>query len=371
MTTPLGDCVELAYGRPLPKSKRHESGNVPVYGANGVIAYTDAPLYDSPSIIVGRKGSAGALQYSEGSSWALDVAYYVKADQSICNLRYLYYFLMSQNLTALATGVKPGINRNHVYALEMPLPLVDEQQRIAGLLDRITDRSAEYSRKLDQIRADQSALRRAYIDAVFESLDARSEALAEVCDVFTDGDWIESKDQSPAGIRLVQTGNIGNGVFRDRLDKARWISLATFDRLRCTELLPGDVVFSRLPEPVGRACLIPDIGTNMITAVDCTIARPNHSVLLPRFLILYASSSAYFHEVQSMVTGTTRDRISRKNLGGVRIPIPSITTQQELLSAADRAETGFSSLESALEGGLRYAEELASSVLEAAFRGEL
>ena len=37
--------------------------------------------------------------------------------------------------------------------------------------------------------------------------------LDKLCILFTDGDWIESKDQSDSGIRLIQTGNIGNGEF--------------------------------------------------------------------------------------------------------------------------------------------------------------
>ena len=42
--------------------------------------------------------------------------------------------------------------------------------------------------------------------------------LKDVCNVFLDGDWIENKDQSPAGIRLIQTGNIGNGIFLEKKD---------------------------------------------------------------------------------------------------------------------------------------------------------
>lgn len=37
--------------------------------------------------------------------------------------------------------------------------------------------------------------------------------LREACEVFIDGDWVESKDQSVSGIRLIQTGNIGSGAF--------------------------------------------------------------------------------------------------------------------------------------------------------------
>ena len=62
----------------------------------------------------------------------------------------------------------------------------------------------------------------------------KTKKLEEVCEVFADGDWIEKKDQSTSGIRLIQTGNIGNGYFLDRGEKARYISEDTFKRLRCT-----------------------------------------------------------------------------------------------------------------------------------------
>ena len=65
-------------------------------------------------------------------------------------------------------------------------------------------------------------------------------ALGDVAEVFTDGNWIETKAQSQKGIRLVQTGNIGEGIFKDRLNKARFINDETFARLNCFEVLPGD-----------------------------------------------------------------------------------------------------------------------------------
>src|SRR5688500_5516436 len=103
--------------------------------------------------------------------------------------------------------------------------------------------------------------------------DWRRVQLADTCEVFTDGDWVESKDQAPSGIRLIQTGNVGEGKFKDRAEKARFIDSPTFKRLNCTEIFPGDCLISRLPDPVGRACLVQDTGERMITAVDCTVVR--------------------------------------------------------------------------------------------------
>ena len=52
-----------------------------------------------------------------------------------------------------------------------------------------------------------------------------------MCDVFTDGDWIEAKDQSDSGIRLVQIGNVGITEYLDKANNKKWISEETFERL--------------------------------------------------------------------------------------------------------------------------------------------
>ena len=128
--------------------------------------------------------------------------------------------------------------------------------------------------------------------------------LASLCEKFTDGDWIESKDQSDFGVRLVQTGNVGVAEYLDKTNNKKWISEDTFDRLHCEEVLPGDILISRLPEPAGRACIVPLLGTKMITAVDCTIVRtaPDMS---NKFLVQYLSSQAYFDDVNTCLAGGT------------------------------------------------------------------
>ena len=151
--------------------------------------------------------------------------------------------------------------------------------------------------------------------------------LEDVCKVFTDGDWIESKDQSESGIRLIQTGNVGEGRYLEKGDRAKYISEETFERLKCTEIYPGDILVSRLPEPVGRACIIPDKAERMITAVDCTICRPDESLISKEYLCFFMQSDAYYTRLMSNVTGTTRKRISRKNLGNVQIGVPDKNVQ--------------------------------------------
>ena len=158
--------------------------------------------------------------------------------------------------------------------------------------------------------------------------------LGEVATFVTDGDWIESKDQSDEGIRLIQTGNVGNGYFKLKEDKPHFISEDTMSRLRCTEIFEGDCLVSRLPDPVGRACIIPNVGCRMITAVDCTIIRFGNNYL-PQFFVYFSQSLKYQNSINNSTTGTTRKRISRKNLEEISIPVPPLSEQERIVSELD------------------------------------
>jgi len=158
--------------------------------------------------------------------------------------------------------------------------------------------------------------------------DWEQRELSSLCEKFTDGDWIESKDQSDSGIRLVQTGNVGVARFLDKPNNQKWISEDTFYRLHCEEVFPGDILISRLPEPAGRACIMPVLTTKMITAVDCTIVRTMQDVS-NKFLVQYLSSQDYFKEVNTCLAGGTRQRISRSNLADFVVPIPVDKDEQD------------------------------------------
>ena len=156
------------------------------------------------------------------------------------------------------------------------------------------------------------------------------EKLSQICDKFLDGDWIEADDQSSEGIRLIQTGNIGNGQYLDKANRKHFISEATFKRLNCTEIFEGDVLVSRLPDPVGRACILPKSHERRITAVDCTIIR--FSNYNPILFVNYTQTSVYQNAVNECLSGSTRLRISRKNLGEMLIPVPPTKEEQTAIA---------------------------------------
>ena len=161
--------------------------------------------------------------------------------------------------------------------------------------------------------------------------------LIDLCSLFIDGDWIEAKDQSDSGYRLVQTGNVGVCEYLDKKDHSRFVSEETFKRLNCTEIHSGDILFSRLPDPIGRCCIIPKDFPKAITAVDCTITRLKDNCL-PEYLMIYTTTTMYSEQIKKCVTGTTRQRISRGNLAKITIPLPDKTKQVEFVNLVHQAD---------------------------------
>lgn len=163
----LGDILSLEYGKSLDKSERNEKGIYNAYGANGIKDKTNKYLYNKKSIIVGRKGSAGELNYTEEKFWALDVCYYVKFDEHKYDIRFLYNLLKLQNLPSLAKGVKPGINRNDVYNIRVRIPNIKKQQKIVQQLDELQEQTKKLEQIYDQKLKDLDELKQSILQKAF------------------------------------------------------------------------------------------------------------------------------------------------------------------------------------------------------------
>ena len=150
--------------------------------------------------------------------------------------------------------------------------------------------------------------------------------------LFLDGDWIESKDLADSGIRYLTTGNVGEGEYKEQ--GAGFITERKFKELNCTEVFPGDMLVSRLNRPIGRSCIVPDLGQRIVTSVDNVIVRAD-SKYLRQYLVYLFSSKDYFRHTENLARGATMQRISRGLLGNIRIVVPPKEEQKQIASFLD------------------------------------
>ena len=188
--------------------------------------------------------------------------------------------------------------------------------------------------------------------------------------VFSDGDWVESKDQDPDGeVRLIQLADIGDGKYKDKSD--RHLTLDKAHELNCTFLRDGDVLVARMPDPLGRACIFPGDRKTACTVVDVCIVRTGSSPMNHRWLTHAVNAPQFRNTVASLESGTTRKRISRKNLARIEFPVPPLAQQERI---AAKIEELFSDLEAGvadLKKTQKQLQRYRQSVLQATVEGRL
>ena len=188
--------------------------------------------------------------------------------------------------------------------------------------------------------------------------------------VFSDGDWVESKDQDANGdIRLIQLSDIGDGVFLDK--SRRFLTKKRALELKCLFLQKGDVLISRLGDPLGKSCIYPDLKMNAVTAVDICVFRPNNQYILPK-LVMNSLNASYLRSIiSSQSSGTTRKRITGKKLKVLNFKLPPINEQKRIV---DKIEQLFSDLdkgEDLIKTIQKQLKTYLQSALKSAVTGEL
>ena len=147
--TTLGEFTTLQRGIDLPKPRRRP-GTVPIMGSFGVTGWHDEARVQAPGVTVGRSGASfGVVSYSAEDYWPLNTALYVKDFHGNAP-RFAYYFLLTFPFKRFNSGsAQPSLNRNFVHPVEIAVPPLPEQRRIAAVLGALDDK-IELNRKMNR-----------------------------------------------------------------------------------------------------------------------------------------------------------------------------------------------------------------------------
>ncbi|WP_110249726.1 restriction endonuclease subunit S [Chloracidobacterium thermophilum] len=120
--TTIAKLAPFTYGKGLPERQRNANGNIPVYGSNGVVGFHDVPLTDGPTVIIGRKGTVGAVHYSPVPCWPIDTTFFITGFESTL-VRYRYYLLKALGLEHMnSDSAVPGLNRDAAHSRRVRVP---------------------------------------------------------------------------------------------------------------------------------------------------------------------------------------------------------------------------------------------------------
>ncbi|MGH7843569.1 MAG: restriction endonuclease subunit S [Candidatus Binatia bacterium] len=343
----LGTILRLNYGWSLPEKKR-VVGEVPVYGSNGVVGSHNKALVASPGLIVGRKGSAGNVHYSQTPFCPIDTTFYITPNDATVDIEFLYYLLTHLDLKRILGDVGvPGLNREIAYKEKTRLPEDrDEQRKIAVVLGLVR-RAVEQQERLIAVTTE---LKKTLLHKLFtgglrgepqkqteigpmpESWEQRP--LEEAGDVIYGIQAAVASNLKPIGMKILTNKNItldGKIV----LDSINYFVLKT-KRHQQTVLKKGDLLFnwrSGSKEHVGKTAYF-DLDGEFTHSSFILRIRPTNEVT-GKYLFYYLNflrGSGYFVKSQ---TFSVNAKFNKSAINRLPTYLPEDHERSEIVTTLD------------------------------------
>ena len=369
-TKKLVEVIQLEYGKPLDPAQRNPNGRYPAYGANGIKARTDKFYRDNASIVVGRKGSAGEITLTEEKFWPLDVTYFVEFDRQRHDLRFLYYLLLTLDLPSLAKGVKPGINRNEVYALSVHVPPLHEQQRIANILDQAFAGIATAKANAEKNLQNARALFESYLQSVFSQRgEGWAEKALEELGIITSSKRIFKNEYVESGVPFYRTKEIKELANGRAITTELFISEGRYNEIKEKFGVPnqGDILITAIGT-IGEIYVV--TGARDFYFKDGNVLWLKEFTTTNSYYLKYALIS-FVESLNKMAHGSAYSALPIQRLNIHRIFVPSLKEQEAIVSQLDGLSEKTRFLESIYQQKLAVLDELKKFLLHQAFSGQL
>lgn len=147
----FADVLTIVNGK-NQKKVENPNGQYPIYGSGGIMGYADDYICEANTVVIGRKGSINSPIFVERPFWNVDTAFGLCANPSKLHPKYLYYFCEKFDFEQLNTTVTiPSLTKTNLLKIEIPLPPLDEQCRIAAVLDKVSDLIDKRRQQLDKL----------------------------------------------------------------------------------------------------------------------------------------------------------------------------------------------------------------------------
>lgn len=294
-------------------------------------------------ILISVRAPIGALNIADGECCIGRGLAALTVNQENCIQKYLWYALSNKvaELNAKGTGSTfKAINKKILAETQIPLPPLDEQRKIAAVLDKVSGLIAKRRQQLDKLDLlVKSKFVEMFGDPVNNPKQWSTLSLRDAGSRLIDGPFgsnLKSEHYTAEGVRVIRLGNIGVGKFIDN-DKS-YISKQHYEKLKKYTCKAGEIVVATLGEPNLRACLVPQRIEYAINKADCVHYIPKKELLNTRFVCQYINCPETLLLASGMVHGQTRSRISSGQLAEMKIFVPPMELQEQFAAFAEQTE---------------------------------
>lgn len=349
----LGDVCQKATSNIAQKDLEGHSGVYPIYGASGFISNVDFYQQENPYIAVVKDGAGiGRIMKLPAKSSIIGTMQYIIPNDNV-NIGYLAYAMEHMNLSKYFTGATiPHIYFKDYQAEELPLPPIDEQKKIAAVLDKVSDLIAKRRRQLDKL---DLLVKARFVEMFGDPIDNPNEwdkmLLSETTSKIGSGATPRGGKESycDEGISLIRSMNVYDNRFEYK-DLAH-ITDSQAAQLNNVIVEENDVLINITGASVARSCVVPR---------DVLPARVNQHVAIIRCIQnqlnpIFANHMFLNDKFKNLLLkigeagGATRQAITKQQLEMLTIILPPLVLQNQFADFVEQTEKTKTSISHSLE----------------------
>ena len=343
----LGDvCSRLRSGKGIPASEVSACGKCAVVGGNGVRGYTDKSNFNGQCVVVGRQGAyCGNVRYFDGEFYMTEHAVVIVGNE-YADTHFLAYLLSIMELGHLsAQSAQPGLSVQTLSKLEISLPPLEEQRRIAGILGAIDDK-IENNRRINtnlELQA-QALYKQWFVDFEFPNeegnpykssggkmVDSELGQIPEGWRVGNIGGYckirsgyaFKSSWWTDRGVKIIKIKNITeNGVLD--MSECSYVDIKHCDKASDFNGHAGDLIIAMTGATLGKVCIIPYHTTDYYInqRVGKFFLGDNPINKLP-FIHCILRDENVMSEIINKGQGSAQPNISASDVETIKIVMPS------------------------------------------------
>lgn len=363
----------------LPNKYKDELPNYILNDGDLVIAMTDLAsemrILGNPTLVSNTNGRTFMLNQRVGKLHKFDFSKIV--------VEYLRYILSASQIKNYykslgGGGLQINIGKQQILSVDFPLPPLSEQQRIVSKLDKLFEKIdkaiALHQKNMDEADVFMGSV----LNDVFGELEEKyglnilSDSVANPKKDIVDGPFgsnLKATEYIDSGIPIIRLQNIQRFQFIEK--DIKFVSEEKAQQLQRHTFISGDIVITKLGDPLGKSCIVPDFLENGIIVADVIRVRVDETKSNSRYINYSINSPTSINQFSENSTGATRQRVKLTMVRDLKIPLPSLQIQQKVVSYLDEISQKIEKIKQIQKEKMESLKALKASILDQAFRGEL
>ena len=350
----FGDIVNILDSKRIPLSatqRENRKGIYPYYGAQGIIDYIDDYIFDGTYLLIAEDGENlksqknNIAQIAIGKYWVNNHAHIVESNGS-CDIRYICYLLNKIDISGYITGsAQPKLNQANLQSIELSLPSLTVQKRIADYIDLFDSKISLNRRINDNLEQQAQALFKSWFvdfepfkDGKFVESEMgmipegwKVGTIGEYCSIRS-GYAFKSSWWQETGTKVIKIKNITDNKTLDMSDCSYVSSDKTYKAIDF-QASPGDLIIAMTGATIGKFCIIPFHNDNIYInqRVGKFFLGNNPLDRLP-FIYCCLSYEPIYNEIISKGQGSAQPNIGGADIENIRIVLSPSTELKEFNS---------------------------------------